>query len=128
MNTPKAWVLGLFLIAAVAAGCSTAEPLDLAEFPPDAVLDCTVDANWGVNGTPDINAEGFPTAIEALADSLAPFIEEHDELRGPQPIREATASLLNEQNREVVIAIAGEVSPDNWFVTTLSGCPGFERF
>ena len=114
--------------AAFAVSCSTAEPLDLAEFPPDGGLDCTSDEIWGIQGDPDPNAEGFGTATEALADGLSPFIEDHSDLRGPQQVGDATASLLDAQNREVVVAIASEASPDNWFVTTLSGCSGFERF
>ena len=102
--------------------------MDLAEFPPDAVLDCTDDSDWGIQGTPDPEADGFATAADALADPLAPFISDFDDLRGPQPIDENTASLLNAQNREVVVASASEVTPDNWFVITVSGCSGFERF
>ena len=128
MPTQKLWFMILILLSAVAAACSTAEPLDLADFPPDGVLDCTSDEEWGIQGTPDPNAEGFATASEALADGLAPFMEEHSDLRGPQPIRDATASLLDAQNREVVILSASLASPDNWFVTTLRGCSGFEQF
>ena len=121
-------LLVLLSFASVAVGCSTAEPLDLAEFPPDAALDCTDDNTWVVNGSPDPDAEGFATAIEALEDTLAPFMEDHDELRGPQQIRDASASLLDPNNREVVVATASEVSPSNWFVTSIGGCSGFERF
>ena len=113
--------------AAVAVGCAPAEPIDLAEFPPDASLDCTNDSSWAIAGTPDETAEGFATADDALADALAPFIEDH-ELRGPQQIREGVASLLDAQNREVVVASASEVSPGNWFAISLGGCEGFERF
>ena len=128
MPAQKLWFLILILLSAVAAACSAAEPLDLAEFPPDGVLDCTNDESWGIQGDLDPNAEGFATAGEALADGLAPFMEDHSDLQGPQPIRDTTASLLDAQNREVVILSASEASPDNWFVTTLSGCSGFERF
>jgi len=112
----------------VAVGCSTGEPLDLAEFPPDAVLDCASDSNWMMSGTPDPDAEGFATASDALTDALAPFRADNAELQGPQAIREGVASLLDAQNREVVVASASEASPNNWFVTTVSGCSGFERF
>ena len=118
----------ILLVAMVAAGCSGAEPLNLAESPPDGVLDCTDDSSWGIQGTPDPEAEGFATADGALADSFVPFMSDNDELRGPQSIDENTASLLNAQNREVVVASASEVTPDNWFVVTVSGCSGFERF
>ena len=118
----------ILLVAMVAAGCSGAEPLDLAESPPDGVLDCTDDSSWGIQGTPDPEAEGFATADDALADTFAPFIRDNGELQGPQQIDETRASLLNAQNREVVLASASEIAPDNWFVVTVSGCSGFERF
>ena len=118
----------ILLVAMVAAGCSGAEPLDLAESPPDGVLDCTDDSSWGIQGTPDPEAEGFATADDALADTFAPFIRDNGELQGPQQIDETRASLLNAQNHEVVLASASEIAPDNWFVVTVSGCSGFERF
>ena len=96
--------------------------------PPDGVLDCTDDSSWGIQGTPDPEAEGFATADDALADTFAPFIRDNGELQGPQQIDETRASLLNAQNREVVLASASEIAPDNWFVVTVSGCSGFERF
>ena len=46
----RTWAVSVVLLAAVAAGCSGAEPLDLAEFPPDGELDCTDDSSWGVQG------------------------------------------------------------------------------
>ena len=128
MPTYRNVSLCLVVVAVIAVGCSGAEPLDLAEFPPDAVLDCTDDSNWGVSISHDPEAEGFATASDALADTFTPFIEDDDELQGPEQLREDVGSLLNAQNREVVVAIASELSPDNWFVTTLSGCSGFEQF
>ena len=124
----KPLLMSLAMVAVIAVGCSTAEPLDLTEFPPDGVLDCTDDSDWVVQGTPDPEADGFATAADALAETLAPFIGDNDELHGPQQIDENTASLLNAQNREVVVASASEIAPDNWFVVTVSGCSGFERF
>ena len=92
----------ILLVAMVAAGCSGAEPLDLAESPPDGVLDCTDDSSWGIQGTPDPEADGFATAADALAETLAPFISDNDELQGPQQIDENTASLLNAQNLSLI--------------------------
>ena len=124
----KPLLMSLAMVAVITVGCSTAEPLDLAESPPDGVLDCTDDSSWGIQGTPDPEAEGFATADDALADTFAPFIRDNGELQGPQQIDETRASLLNAQNHEVVLASASEIAPDNWFVVTVSGCSGFERF
>ena len=119
--------IALLVVALAAAGCA-GEPIDLAQFPPDAVLDCEDDTDWVIQVSLDPDAAGFATASEALADMLAPFIEDDDQLQGPRLIGEGAASLLDAQNREVVVALAIEGSPDNWFVTTVSGCSGFERF
>lgn len=124
----RTWAVSLVLVAAVAVGCSGAEPLDLAEFPPDGVLDCTDDSSWATQGAIDPDAIGFATADEALAEWLAPFLEDHEELRGPQYIREGQASLLDSTNREVVVGQVTELSPDNWVPTSVSGCSGFENF
>lgn len=123
----RTWAVSLVLLAAVAAGCSGVKPLDLAEFPPDAVLDCTDDSEWGIQGSPDPDAEGFFTANDALLATLAPYIEDDDDLE-LQDIREGVASLLDSNNREMVFAGATEVTPGNWFVDTIGGCSGFERF
>lgn len=118
------WVAVFGLLA---VGCST-EPLDLAEFPPDQVLDCTDDSSWGIQGDVDPDAVGFATAAEALSDTFSRYIQVSGELREAESSRPSIGSLLNNDNREVVTAIASEVSPDNWHVTTISGCNGYELF
>ena len=110
----------------LAAAC-TNEPLDLEEFPPDGVLDCTDDSSWVINGSPDPNATGFATDEEAFSDTLAMHLLVNDNLRGPGIIRPRLASFLNSENREVVVVIASEISPGNWFTTTESGCSGYDR-
>ena len=117
---------GVALLGLLAVACS-AEPLDLAEFPPDGVLDCTDDSSWVINGSPDPNATGFATDEEAFSDTLAMHLLVNDDLRGPEIIRPGLASFLNTENREVVVVSASEVSPANWFTATESGCSGYDR-
>ncbi len=114
------------LLGLLATGCSSA-PLDLAEFPPDGVLDCTDDSSWVINGSPDPNATGFATDEAAFGETLAMHRAVNDDLRGPEIIRPGLASFVNSENREVVVVIASEVSPGNWFTTSESGCSGYDR-
>jgi len=110
----------------IAAGCSS-EPVDLVLSPPDGELDCAGGDGWGIQGSIDPDAVGFATSAEAVDDTLTRYMAVH-EVSQVQRIRDGVGSLLNDKNREVVVASASEISPDNWITVTISGCRGFEIF
>lgn len=117
----------LAVLALVVTACST-EPLDLAEFPPDGVLDCTDDSSWGIQADLNPNAFGSATAKEAVSDALFPYLQSSGELRETSLNEPTLGSLLNNQNREVVIVLVSEAAPGNWQLSTVSGCNGYELF
>lgn len=89
----------------------------------DGELDCVNDYRWTMQGSIDPSVPGFPTEEEALTMALEPFVFAHD---GEIVFVDETVGSLVVDQREQVVARAGEVPAGGWTVLVVEACEGFE--
>ncbi|MDH3306846.1 MAG: hypothetical protein OEO77_04945 [Acidimicrobiia bacterium] len=90
----------------------------------DGIPDCLGLAHWGMDAAASPDAEGAPTAQQALLEYLEPARVDFG--GGIVTINETTASLVVD-GRDQLVAFASEAPAGGWIVVSAEGCEGFER-